>query len=125
MTVRRAQVIRCLFRHCLFRRLHSHERIAMLQVISVVKMLAHLSMTQTSRGPAMRLMDIPEVALLSTAEKILLVEELWDNIGADPARIPVPDSHKRALDRRWEAHQGNPGSLISLDELKRRIEERK
>ena len=73
----------------------------------------------------MRLMDIPEVALLSTAEKILLVEELWDNIGADPARIPVPDSHKCALDRRWDAHQGNPGSLISLDKLKRRIEERK
>ncbi|MGA3118428.1 MAG: addiction module protein [Syntrophobacteraceae bacterium] len=31
----------------------------------------------------MRLNDIPEIARLSTPEKILLLEDLWDSIATD------------------------------------------
>jgi len=73
----------------------------------------------------MRVKDLPEISKLSTPEKILLVEDLWDNISADAASIPVPDSHKAELDKRLKRFQSAPGTLLSLDDLKTRIEKRK
>jgi len=40
------------------------------------------------------------IGSLSTAEKILLVEDLWDSIAADAAPLPVPQSHLDELERR-------------------------
>jgi len=73
----------------------------------------------------MRVNDIPQIAELSTSEKILLVEDLWDEISLEESGIPVPDSHKRELDARLEEYNANPGALLSLDELQNRINRRK
>ena len=43
----------------------------------------------------MRVNDIPEIARLSTPEKILLVEALWDDISSDESIIAAPVSHKK------------------------------
>ena len=73
----------------------------------------------------MRVKDLPEISKLSTPEKILLVEDLWDNISADDASIPVPESHKAELDKRHIRFQSAPGTLLSLEELRARVEKRK
>ncbi len=73
----------------------------------------------------MRVKDLPEISKLSTPEKILLVEDLWDNISADDASIPVPESHKAELDKRYRRFQSAPGTLLSLDDLRARVEKRK
>lgn len=73
----------------------------------------------------MHLKDIPEIERLSTPEKILLVEDLWDSIASDESRVPVPQSHTEELDRRLGRHISHPGDLLSLDELRARIEKRK
>ena len=73
----------------------------------------------------MRAIDIPEISQLSTPEKILLVEDLWDSIASDDSHIPVPESHKAELDRRLERHINSPGELLLLEELQVRIETRK
>ncbi len=73
----------------------------------------------------MRVKDLPEISKLSTPEKILLVEDLWDSISADEASIPVPESHKAALDERLKRYESAPGGLLSLDELRMRIDMRK
>ena len=73
----------------------------------------------------MRVSDIPEIARLSVPEKILLVEDLWDSIATDEAAVPMPQSHREELDRRLERYQANPGNLLSLEELQRRIEQGK
>ena len=73
----------------------------------------------------MRVKDLPEISKLSTPEKILLVEDLWDNISADDSSIPVPESHKAELDKRFKRYQSAPGTLLSLDDLTTRIEKRK
>jgi putative addiction module component (TIGR02574 family) len=73
----------------------------------------------------MRPNEIPEIAELSTPEKILLVEDLWDELGADERNIAVPQSHKDELDRRLECHVRNPGRLLSLEELQACVERRK
>ncbi len=73
----------------------------------------------------MRASDIPEINKLSTPEKILLVEDLWDSIASDEAAIPVPHSHTEELDRRLKRYEAAPGELLSLEELRTRIERRK
>lgn len=73
----------------------------------------------------MRVKDIPEITKLSTPEKILLVEDLWDNIASDESAVPVPQSHMEELDRRFKRYESAPGNLLSLEELQARIEKRR
>ena len=73
----------------------------------------------------MKLTEIPEVASLSTHEKIILLEELWDSIRTDQDSIPVPESHKVELDKRVARHRDFPGEILTLEELRRGIELRK
>ena len=73
----------------------------------------------------MRVKEIPQIEKLSIPEKILLVEDLWDNISTEESAIPVPQSHMAELDRRLAKHKSSPGELLSLDELQKRIESRK
>lgn len=73
----------------------------------------------------MRTIEISEIADLTTPEKILLLEELWDDIATDTAHITVPESHRQELDKRLENARLNPGTLLSLDELMARVEARK
>ena len=41
----------------------------------------------------MQVSDIPEITKLSTPEKILLIEDLWDSIASDESAVPAPQSH--------------------------------
>jgi putative addiction module component (TIGR02574 family) len=72
----------------------------------------------------MRTIDIPEISHLSTPEKILLLEDLWESIASDESEVPVPESHKEELDKRLERHVHSPGKLLSLKQLQARIERR-
>ncbi|MGO9121039.1 MAG: addiction module protein [Desulfomonilaceae bacterium] len=78
-----------------------------------------------NRSDTMRLTNIPEIAQLSTSEKILLVEDLWDSIAGDESSLAVPQSHMDELDRRLDAYESDPDNLLSLEELQTRIEKRK
>ncbi len=70
----------------------------------------------------MRVDDIPGIARLTVAEKILLLEDLWDSIAADESSVPVPQSHREELDRRLAEYEKDPGCLLTLDDLQERIE---
>jgi len=72
----------------------------------------------------MKISDIPKVSRLSVAEKIIFVEELWDSIVSNE-QVPVPQSHKAELDRRFAKHRGQHNRVLSLKELQTRIEKRK
>jgi len=73
----------------------------------------------------MRVIDIPQIEKLSIPEKILLVEDLWDKISSEEAAVPIPESHITELERRLARHKSEPGELLSLDELQKRIKSRK
>ncbi|TAN41391.1 MAG: addiction module protein [Nitrospirae bacterium] len=70
----------------------------------------------------MRVVDIPQIEGLNAAEKILLVEDIWESISSEDAVIPVPQSHIKELERRLEGYKSSPGALLSLDELRNKIE---
>lgn len=65
----------------------------------------------------MRIADMPDITKLTTPEKIILVEDLWDSISADETAVPIPASHQEELNRRLTAYRSAPGSLLSLEEL--------
>lgn len=73
----------------------------------------------------MRVTDIPGITNLSTPEKILLVEDLWDSITEEEAEVSIPDSHMEELDRRLIRYKSSPGELLSLEELQARVKRRK
>lgn len=73
----------------------------------------------------MRVEDIPAIKELSAAERILLVEDLWDSITPDEAAIEAPQSHREELDRRQQSYEANPGDLLTLEELQKRIADRR
>lgn len=72
----------------------------------------------------MNVTDIPQIAAMSIPEKIIFLEDLWDNIAANDQAVPVPESHIRELDKRLAQHGSNPGSLLSLQELQQKIARR-
>lgn len=58
---------------------------------------------------------------LNPAEKLQLVEDLWDDLAATPSDVPVTDWQKAELNRRKANLKRDPGSALSWDEVKRRI----
>ena len=45
---------------------------------------------------------------LSIAERIILVEQIWDSIAAEQAAVPLTPAQEAELDRRLEAHRKSP-----------------
>jgi putative addiction module component (TIGR02574 family) len=60
---------------------------------------------------------------LSVAERIQLVQDLWDSIAAEPDALPVTDEQRREIIRRSKAHHANPDAALPLDDVLRRIEQ--
>ncbi len=58
---------------------------------------------------------------LPFAEKLQLVEALWDDLARSPERIPMSDSLKAELDRRYQEYLANPHEGSSWDEVRRRV----
>ena len=61
---------------------------------------------------------------LSPAEKLQLVQDLWDDLAASPDAVPVHDWQKEELDRRRANLQQHVAPTASWEEVKRRIRSR-
>ena len=66
-----------------------------------------------------------ELSSLSQAEKIILVEDLWDEIAQNNDDTPVSPALAAELDRRLEEFRRHPESGIPWSEVKRQILGRK
>ena len=69
-------------------------------------------------------LDNGSVFGLSPAEKLQLVEDLWDDLAANPGPVPVHDWQVEELARRKANLQRNPASGLSWDEVKQRVRSR-
>jgi putative addiction module component (TIGR02574 family) len=58
---------------------------------------------------------------LSVAQRILLVEEIWDSIAAEEAEIPLTEAQRQDLQRRIAAYEANPKAGSSWEEVKARL----
>ena len=66
----------------------------------------------------------PSVFDLSQAEKLQLVEDLWDDIATAPDAVPVHQWQKDELTRRKANLLKNPGSALSWDEVAAKLRRR-
>jgi putative addiction module component (TIGR02574 family) len=68
--------------------------------------------------------DLPQLRELSRAEKILLVQQLWDEIAAEPDQFTGPSWHDAALAESAAEYAANPREGIAWDEVKRRVQQK-
>ncbi len=62
-----------------------------------------------------------DILELSVAERIQMVEDIWDSIAAVPEALPLSEEQKKELDRRLQAYHQNPDSGSPWSEVQRRI----
>jgi len=65
--------------------------------------------------------EFSKIFEMSVAQRILLVEEIWDSIAENPEAIPLTDSQKRELEKRLNSYYANPGAGTSWDKVKENI----
>ena len=58
-----------------------------------------------------------EILQLPVAERVHLVEAIWDSIVEDEASFELTDAQKEELDRRLARHQENPRRGKTWDEI--------
>ncbi len=54
---------------------------------------------------------------LSVAERIQLVQEIWDSIAAEIERSPLTESQRQEIDRRLAAYRANPQAAIPWEQV--------
>lgn len=54
---------------------------------------------------------------MSVAERLALVEAIWDSIRPDTEAAPLTDAQKAEIDRRWAAHQANPQAAVPWEQV--------
>jgi putative addiction module component (TIGR02574 family) len=63
----------------------------------------------------------PDIQRLSPSEKLVLVTELWDDLAAHPADVPVTPEQIAELDRRMEDYRRDPTQVTTWEAIKLRI----
>lgn len=63
----------------------------------------------------------PELSRLSPADKLMLVNELWDDLAANPDQIPVSEEVIAVLERRMDDYRKDPTAVTTWDEIQLRI----
>ena len=58
---------------------------------------------------------------LPVAERLQLVEEIWDTIAAAPDALPLSEEDKRLIEERLEARRRDPQAGSSWEEVYARI----
>jgi putative addiction module component (TIGR02574 family) len=58
---------------------------------------------------------------LSVAQRLLLVEEIWDSIDEEASELSLTDVQREDLQRRLAAYEANPKLGSSWEEVKARL----
>jgi len=66
-----------------------------------------------------------EIQSLSVADRLQLLEEIWDSLIETPEAIPVTAAQHKELERRRRAHARNPSAAKSWAQVRARLRRRK
>jgi putative addiction module component (TIGR02574 family) len=67
---------------------------------------------------------VAEILELPIAERMQLIEAIWDSISAAPEALPLTEWQREELDRRLAELEADPASGSSLEEVFARIRRR-
>ena len=65
--------------------------------------------------------SLAEITQLSTAERIQLVEDIWDTIASQPEEVALTEAQTEELDRRLAAYHQDPAAGASWPEVQQRV----
>lgn len=67
----------------------------------------------------------PDFRTMSVAERVQLVEDIWDSIALDsPESIGLTAAQREEVRRRIAAHDADPGSAVSWDAVRTELLQR-
>jgi putative addiction module component (TIGR02574 family) len=66
----------------------------------------------------------PEIRSLPVSDRLDLVEQIWDSIAEDQEQLELSEEHKAELDRRLAAHEADPESGSTWEEVEQRLRNR-
>ena len=66
-------------------------------------------------------MNTESIFNLSPSKKLQLVEDLWDDLAAEPSNVPIHEWQIRELNRRRENLLNNPASSLAWEDIKARV----
>ena len=61
--------------------------------------------------------DVAEILKLPAAERLHLMELLWESLAADPAAVPLGDAHRAVIDERLAEHARDPDDVVTRDQV--------
>ncbi|RJP38298.1 MAG: addiction module protein [Phycisphaerales bacterium] len=61
---------------------------------------------------------IREALLLPPAQRLAVIDRLWDGLAVSPEALPLSDEQRRELDRRIEAMDHDPTCGVSWEDVK-------
>lgn len=62
---------------------------------------------------------------LPLAERLRLVQDIWDSIAAAPDALPLSNEEKQLIDERLDAYRANPDAGSPWSEVRARVAARK
>ena len=62
-----------------------------------------------------------ELRALPVADRLRLIEEIWDSLDSEAEDLPMPDWHREELDKRLDALDLGSSVGAAWDEVRRRI----
>ncbi len=66
-------------------------------------------------------LSVAQILELPIAERIRLVELIWDSIAAVPEAVPISDELKAELDRRFAEFEADPEAESLWEDVRERI----
>lgn len=66
---------------------------------------------------------LKQILELPPAQRLQLVEDIWDSLAQSEQNVPVPDWHRKELDRRLADRSED--ATLSWDEVEQRLKPRR
>jgi len=70
-------------------------------------------------------MQIADILQLSVAERLQIVQDIWDSIAENPDELPLTESEKLKLDKRLKSYKQNSTEVIEWETLKQTYHQKK
>lgn len=67
--------------------------------------------------PIMSDTDVAEILKLPAAERLRLMELLWESLSANPSAVPLDDAHRAVIDERLAEHARDPDDIVTRDQV--------
>ena len=70
-------------------------------------------------------MTLEDLRRLSVAERLDLLEKIWDSLQDSPDSVPMTDAQRQELDRRVADLERNPDAVESWEKVQEYVRQRK